>query len=218
MHEDSIDAAIFYFDLIGVTAQFLDDQVGTLRRLREFHRAVRRLPFPFGGPHTTLKTLADNVWTRINMGTENIVSDMRVLELAAGTMRAARDHGFPRFFGVITRGEHEFELQDRILVSGGDPTDLLVQHIDMTSEPHIRAALAEKWSAHLAKQDRSPVPVPAVWVGEEVMPDGEFEDQICGLHLPIFLRSERVDLAAGDGPGGRAWPFTQSRFRAITLR
>src|SRR4051812_29351164 len=106
---EEIEVFIFYFDLIGVRRQFIADPDGTLSRVRAFQRDVRHSSFPFGGPHTTLKTLADNVWARINVNDGAIV-DVRVLELVGATMRAAAANGFPKFFGVLTRGRHVFSL------------------------------------------------------------------------------------------------------------
>jgi hypothetical protein len=213
----SFEAIIFYFDLIGVRNQFLDDPEGTMARIRDFQRRVRLSSFPFGGAHTTLKTMADNVWARINVSDENAIADVHVLEFAAYTMSAAREFGFQKYFGVVTRGEHIFVNEDRTLVGGFDPTDLRIQHIDMTSKPHIRAAFAEKWSAHLAGEGKLPTPPSCVWISEEVMPDGELEDQLYGLKEPFELMPQRIDLGAVEGPNGRSWPFPERRFRAITL-
>lgn len=195
--------------------QFIEKQEDTLERLRGFH-AKARSSFPLGGPHSGIKTLADNVWARVNAD-ENI-ADVRTLELAAHAMKAAEEFGFPKYFGAITRGDHTFDLADRTTVTGGDPTDFLVQHIDMTSEPHMRAALAEKWSAHLEREKRRPIPVQSVWVGAEVFPDGEIEENFFGMTLPYVIRPERFDLKTVPGPRGKKWPFEHSKFRAISLR
>lgn len=208
----SIDAYIFYFDLLNVRQQFLHDQQGTLERIRAFQEMARQTPFPFGDG-SALKTFADNVWARV-ASHENI-ADVRLLDLAGDVMRAAHSNGFDKFFGVITYGKHPFDLFDRTLVTGGDPTEILVQHIDMTSEPHMRAAFAEKWSASLAKLSRLPVPPSCVWVSEEVFPNGEIEDNLFGVELSVAVVPERFDLKQLPGPGGAKWPFKQSRFRAI---
>jgi hypothetical protein len=212
---ETIEAFIFYFDLIGVMDQFIAAPDETLERLRGF-QARARAEFPLSGPHSTVKTLADNVWARVNANEQS--ADVWTLELAARAMRAAEDFGFPRYFGAITRGEHSVDLADRTTIAGSDPTDFLVQHIDMTSEPHMRAALAEKWSAHLDRNKSCPVAVPSVWVSEEVFPDGTIDDSLFGLPLPFKIRRESFDLKNVAGPGGRSWPFECSRFRAIALR
>jgi hypothetical protein len=212
---ETIDAFIFYFDLIGVVDQFLSQQGETLERLRQF-QARARARFPFGEPHCTVKTLADNVWARVNASEHTGAVGM--LELAARVMEAAHEFCFPNYFGVITRGDHVFDVLDRTTVTGSDPTDFLVQHIDMTSEPHIRAALAEKWSASLARDKLSPVPVPSVWISEEVFPERDIEDAVCGLSLPFVVRRERFDLSRLPGPAGKQWPFPHARFRAITAK
>ncbi len=208
-----MDAYIFYFDLIGVRDQFLADQAGTLERIRAFQAQVRQCSFPFSG-ESRLKTLSDNVWACVSANEQ--IPDVRMLELAACTMSAATKHGFPKFFGVITRGDHPYDLADRTLTTTGDPTEILIQHIDMTSEPHIRAAFAEKWSAHLAKTNSLPAPSACVWVSEEVFP-GELEDCLCGLEAPVAVLPPSFDLKKMPGHGGAVWPFSQSRFRAVAL-
>lgn len=45
----TIDAYIFYFDLLGVRRDFLRDPAATLERIRAFQAEVRQTPFPFGG-------------------------------------------------------------------------------------------------------------------------------------------------------------------------
>jgi hypothetical protein len=50
---ETIDAYILYFDLIGVTKQFLSNQTDTLGRLRAF-QSKARAEFPVGGPHSTI--------------------------------------------------------------------------------------------------------------------------------------------------------------------
>jgi hypothetical protein len=212
---ESIDAYIFYFDLIGVLDSFIADQADTLNRLREFQRESRNF-FPVGAPSSTLKTLADNVWVRLN--TEENIADIRVLEIAARVMLAASNNGFEKFFGAVTRSKHEFDLFDRTVVTGGDPTDLRIQHIDMTSDAHMRAALAEKWSAFLAKSNKSPTPPNCVWVSEDLYGDqGTVDDNLYEADLPLRW-GKTFDLAKLPGPGGRAWPFAQSKFRPIWPR
>src|SRR5690242_20806743 len=67
------------------------------------------------------------------------------------------------FFGCITRGVHDFDPADRMLVAGETFEDLREQHLDLTSEPHIRAAVAEKWSRC------TELPTNCVWVSAEVV-------------------------------------------------
>jgi len=207
---ESIDAYIFYFDLIGVLDAFVTDPQDTLTRLREFHRESRNY-FPVGGASSTLKTLADNVWARLN-GNEPI-ADVRILEIAAKVMLAASNHGFSRFFGAVTRSDHEFDLFDRTLMTGGDATDLTIQHIDMTSDAHMRAVLAEKWSAHLAKTKNAPTTPDCVWVSEDLYDGGgTLDDNLHGVKVPLRW-GRTFDLARLNGPGGRKWPFPKSKFR-----
>jgi hypothetical protein len=212
---ETIDAFIFYFDLIGVREQFLAAQQETLARMRAF-QAKSRAAFPLFGPHSTIKTLADNVWARVNADEES--ADVLTIELATRTMKAACEFGFDNYFGVITRGEHVFDLIDRTLFAGADPTDIQIQHIDMTSEPHMRAAFAEKWSAHLARNNALPVPAPCVWISEETFPESGIDAALCGIDLPCTIGMKTFDLATLPGPSGKRWPFKQSRFRAITTR
>jgi len=152
------------------------------------------------------------VWVRLSDG--ETVADHKILEIAGFTMKAAREHGFERFFGAITYGEHEFDLQDRVLVSGGDLTSLQKQHLDLISEPQIRAASIEKWSKALHHAHLDPVPVPSVWVSEEVMDPETIADHTYEVNEHFVVRPERFDLSKLP-VGGRAWPFTESRFSAI---
>ena len=156
--EESLDLFVFYFDLANVVAQFLQDQSGTLRRLRSFQRTARHL-FPFGYEHSYIATLYDNVWCRVNASQPGLPS--LLFNFAGSVMSAARKEGFPHFFGCITRGRHEYSPDDRMLVAGGSFEDLKEQHIDITSEPHIRAAYSEKWRKFVA------APPNSVWVSSE---------------------------------------------------
>jgi hypothetical protein len=212
---ENLEVFIFYFDLVGVTARFISDTDYTLACLRNFHARVRER-FPVGGPHSALKTLADNVWARVNTS-ESVASDVHIMDLATRTMKAAEEYGFDKYFGVITKGLHTFSNEDRILVPNTDPTDILIQHIDMTSEPHIRAVMAEKWSSYLAKKEIYPIPVPSVWVSEEIF-EGPIERELFGVDLQCVIRPESFNLNTYESEIGKKWPFDKSRFRAIALR
>ena len=108
-------------------------------------------------------------------------------------------------------------LTPSILVPNTDPTDILIQHIDMTSEPHIRAVMAEKWSSYLAKKEIYPIPVPSVWVSEEIF-EGPIERELFGVDLQCVIRPESFNLNTYESEIGKKWPFDKSRFRAIALR
>jgi len=202
----SIDAYVFYFDVVGFVDDFLDSGAEALNRLRAFQRSARRA-FSFSHGHSYVVTLYDNVWARLNAvepGTPSLL-----LDFAGRTMAAARREGFNRFFGCITRGVHDFDPADRMLVAGETFEDLREQHLDLTSEPHIRAAAAEKWSRC------TELPTNCVWVSAEVVDlsalpaHGQFCD---GAFEPY---GESFDLAQVHTPNGRVWPFSPSTFRAI---
>ena len=60
-----MEAIIFYFDVIGIRDRY-DSDPNVLTKLREFQRSVRESNFPVGQEWSTLITLYDNVWARIN--------------------------------------------------------------------------------------------------------------------------------------------------------
>lgn len=153
------------------------------------------------------------MWARV--AADERIPDVRVLDIAGDVMRAARNHGFEQFFGVITYGAHSFDGADRTLVSGGDPTQLLIQHIDMTSEPHIRAAFAESGPRTPCEDEALPAPPSCVWASEEVFPHADIEDHLCGISVSVKVLPARFDLAKLPGPDGAQWPFSQALFRAI---
>lgn len=128
-------------------------------------------------------------------------------------MSAAIMNGFPHYFGAITKGLHDFDEDDRSLVGKESFEDLTEQHIDITSEPHIRAAMAEKWAKSFCN------PAECVWVSAEVGSSDDI-DPYSYPALPdsrFTLRSETVDLR--DVPHcNRKWPFEQSKFQAIGPR
>jgi hypothetical protein len=163
--QQQTDCFIFYFDVIGVVDEYLKNP-SVIQRIEAWQQAVRD-EFHFGAADTTCKTLFDNVWARIT--SQHPESEMySVLDFAGKTMRLAKQHGFQKYFGAITYGTHSYDIFGRTLVGGGDPTDILQQHIDTLSPAHIRAAFAEKWSGTLAKEKRHPL-LNSVWVSEEVL-------------------------------------------------
>jgi hypothetical protein len=134
---DSIteDVFIFYFDIIDFVDAVVRGQ-DALDRLLRFQRAVREAPLGIGEPWTTVVTFADNVWSRISSA--EVAPESKVLALAAAAMNAAQNHGFARYFGVATKGPYTHWLEDKTLVgSVSEPTHILRQHIDSTSEPHF---------------------------------------------------------------------------------
>jgi hypothetical protein len=197
---------VFYFDVANVVAKFLVDQSETLRNLRAFQRYARRV-FPFGYEHSFVATLYDNVWCRVNASQPGLPS--LLLNFAGSVMCAARREGFPEFFGCITRGPHEYCPDDRILVGGESFEDLKEQHIDITSEPHIRAAYAEKW------RTVAPAPPNSVWVSAEVLGASTLEAEAVFPDTTFKPLNGDFDLSTLPRPDGKPWPFSQSRFRAI---
>jgi hypothetical protein len=202
----TIDVYVFYFDIIGFVDEYLAHDGSALKRLRSFHRRARR-KFSFGREHSYVVTLFDNVWARVNADESGTPS--LLLDFAAHVMRAAESEGFSKYFGAITRGEHTYDLNDRMLVGGQSFEDLQEQHIDATSEPHIRAALAEKWSAVLD------LPKHCVWVSSEAVEPSLLSAQ-AGFPDSAFEPFEGpFDVVASPLPNGRRWPFANSRFGAI---
>ena len=201
-----LDAYVFYFDVSGFVDDYLANRTDALHRLRLFQRAARA-EFAFGHNHSYVATIYDNVWARLNAVEPGMPS--LLLNFAGSTMRAAHDHGFERFFGCVTRGIHDFDPRDRMLVGGASLEDLREQHLDVTSEPHIRAAYAEKWSrVSNLPQDSvwvcSDVVAPALLPAEAAYPDATFE--------PF---GNEFDLAQLSLQNGRMWAFQPSTFRAI---
>lgn len=203
----TVDVYVFYFDVSGFVDQYLQHGADALNRLRQFQRAARAA-FEFGRDHSYVATLYDNVWARINVNEPGASS--LLLNFAGDTMRAAQMHGFDHFFGCITRGIHDFDPHDRMLIGKETLEDLTQQHLDVMSEPHIRAASADKWS----KVDA--FPKDCVWVCGDVMdldllpvlyPDSTYE--------PF---EDAFDLALVRRPDGSSWRFSPSQFRAIRPR
>jgi hypothetical protein len=186
---------VFYFDLIGIRARLRDNLKQAIGELEQFQRLVRERA-ELHAPGGTLITLADNVWARVPAeerdGITRVVSE---------TLRAAEERGFPMYFGAVTFGEIDRSINDAALSTGSQPTDIRKQHISMTSDPHLRAALAEKCSAELARTSKLPAKPPCIWVSEEVPMD-----------LFASLKAEAsFDLKAA----GVDWRFEQSRFTPV---
>lgn len=197
------EALIFYFDLVGVVAQFVEDQAGTLGRVRAFQDAARAR-FDIESAHTALTTFGDNVWARVELSAPDAI--FRTLSLAASVMRDAKAHGFPVYFGAITRGWVEVKDETR---SKAPHT----AHIDMTSVPHIRAVLAEKWAGALWSRRASPAPEASVWVGTEVCDEVSLQEVLTLRSVNFKIVPEIFDLKHTDA--GRPWPLQASRFQAI---
>lgn len=215
MTRQTIDCFIFYFDLIGVVDSFISNP-HIIDKITDWQRAVRN-DFSFMEENTTCKTMTDNIWARIT--SRHPESDMfLVLDFAGKTMRLAKSYGFEKYFGVITYGEHTFDLRDRTLSSGSDQTDITTQHIDSLSGPHIRAAFLEKWSAGLAKKKMHPCPN-SVWVSEEAL-FGEHSLHEMLTYSNVSREFSTFDLSidlkdpalAIDKP----WTFAESKFQFIT--
>lgn len=197
---------MFYFDVVGFVDEFLARGDSALERLRNFHRSARH-EFAFGRESSYVVTLFDNVWARLNANEPGMPS--LLLDFAGNVMHAAEAEGFPKFFGAITRGMHTYDLNDRILVGGNSFEDLREQHIDATSEPHIRAASAEKWAAALE------LPRHCVWVSAEAAHPASLSAEAGFPDSTFEPFGGPFDLAATPLPNGRKWPFSQSTFGAI---
>jgi hypothetical protein len=207
------EVIILLFDVIGLSDSYFEDRAGTLDRLWQWQN-IARDRFPFSQPNAAVKTLADTVWARIPL------YDGPAAELAVAyailVMRAARDAGFANYFGVLTRGLHSHDVFQRTLVTGGDGTDIRQQHIDMISEPHMRAAIAEKWSAYLDREGQLPVPSPSVWVGADVIEPRDLTVYLSIRQQGVVPKGRPFDLKQYPR-NGRPWSFAQSVFQAIGL-
>jgi hypothetical protein len=131
-----------------------------------------------------------------------------LLDFSGLVMTEAEANGFPKYFGAITRGIHEFDPLDRMLVGKEDFEDLTMQHIDITSEPHIRAALVEKWAKNTEFGANS------VWVSNEVCRKDDVV-AFANMFPDSGYRSfpESMDVLNIHGP--TRWPFPQSVFHPI---
>lgn len=202
---EAVEVFVFYFDVANVVAKFLEDETETLRRLRTFQRFARR-EFPFAYENSYVATLYDNVWCRVNAVQPGLPS--LLLNFAGSVMQAARREGFNEFFGCITRGQHEYCLEDRILVGCESLEDLKEQHLDITSEPHIRAAHSEKWRPLV------PAPPNSVWVSSEVFAGSTLSAEAAYPDATFGVLSDEFDLSEACR-NGKPWPFAQSKFGAI---
>jgi hypothetical protein len=202
-----VEVFVFYFDIVGLVDTFLEHGEVALERLRRFHRRCRDA-FAFGHEHSYLLTVFDNVWARLNTSEPGMPS--LLLDYAGHVMRVAQVEGFEKYFGAITRGSHFYDPADRMLVGGKSFEELREQHIDATSEPHIRAASAEKWAT-------SPLNLPksCVWVSSEVAEPSELSAQ-AGFPDSTFVPfGAEFDLAKHPLSDKRHWRFELSRFAAI---
>lgn len=205
----TVDVYVFYFDVVGFVDQYLAHGTEALNRLRNFQRSARAA-FAFGHKHSYVVTLYDNVWARLNVIEPGMPS--LLLDFAGHVMHASCSHGFDRFFGSITRGVHDFDPNDRMLVGGESFEDLKEQHLDVISEPHIRAALADKWSR------LDSFPKNSVWVCEDVLDLGSLPAQCNYPNSAFDSFGDEFDLAQVPLQNGQVWPFNSSRFRAIRAR
>jgi hypothetical protein len=203
---------VFYFDVHKFVESFCREGTSALDRLRGFQRRARQL-FEFGGEHSFVATLYDNVWSRINASEPGTPS--LALNYAGSVMTAALEFGFSDFFGSITRGMHDFDPTDRLLIAGATHADLKEQHIDMTSEPHIRAALAEKWARRWKERPDAPAPN-SVWVSREVV-GAEPIDLLSAYPDATFAPAGNwFDIRDAADDETRRWPYSHSHFHAIT--
>jgi hypothetical protein len=206
---DKVNAFVFYFDIVGFVEVFVSNRQEALDRLRRFQKNARHA-FPSGHEHTYVVTLFDNVWSRVNADDPGQPS--LLLKYAGDVMRAALNEGFCNFFGAITRGVHDFDPNDRLLVGRENFEDLSEQHIDVTSEPHIRAAYVERWA-------RNPsFPQSCVWVSSDVLDLRTLpaHAQFNGCDFEPF--GDEFDISGVPLSDGRQWPFVPSKFRAIRAR
>ena len=209
----TIDCFIFYFDVIGVVKNYLKNPK-TIDALVSWQSQVRD-NFSFGESNTTCKTMFDNVWCRIT--SQRPEQDIYTLiDFAAKTMQLARQNGFENYFGVITYGQHTYNPLDRTLVSGGDVTDMLKQHIDSLSETHIRAAFAEKWSSDLHKLQINPS-LNSVWISKEALFDYCLDDMKTGFTENMNLQNDFFDLNDPSLKTSKNWPFGESEFCSISI-
>jgi len=212
MERKTYNAYVFYFDIVDVVEDFIKSP-DVLERLAEFQRSVRQYPLGIGQMWSTVITLADNVWARIN--SNELIADQVILKLATRTMVLAYEHGFKKYYGVCTSGPHIYYDIDKSISLGLDPTHLLSQHIDTTSEPQIRAAISEKWSAKLSKEKRLPCDSPCVWVSEEVANYEKLRVASKACEFNIIGGTFNLNDLPIDS-GRKKWPFpNNSKFTAI---
>ena len=211
-HEEiqRIDVYVFFFDVVGFVDQYLSIREEALIGLRRFQYNARRA-FEFDRDHSYVVTAYDNVWSRVNAteATENGLPSL-LLNFAGRVMCAAEAEGFDKYFGCITRGVHDYCPDDRMLVGGESLEDLREQHLDVMSEPHIRAALCDKLRRH------SDLPDNCVWVSSEAVDSSKLEEQAVFVNNAFEPYGGEFDLAGRPLRDGRLWPFSNnSIFRAI---
>jgi hypothetical protein len=208
-------ACIFYFDVIGVREAYPSDTT-IVTRLQAFQRSVRGIPLPFGSRWSTLITLYDNVWARINAAEATSVEHI-ALTIATSSMRYAQGNGFNEYFGACTMGDHTFDVPDKTLVEGLEPCDIRIQHIDTLSDPHMRAASLEKCLTRLHRVGQDPIETPCVWIGEEVADYEILQTLAQGHGLHYNLLNTTIDfneLSVDD----HHWRFPHhSRFTPISI-
>ncbi|KAF0190875.1 MAG: hypothetical protein FD165_2336 [Gammaproteobacteria bacterium] len=204
----TVDVYVLYFDVRGFVARFLSEGQHALDQLRGFQKAARA-GFEFSRPHSLVVTLYDNVWARVNASQPGAPS--LVLDYAGKVMSAAEEFGYPNFYGAVTRGLHDFDPDDRMLVAKESLEDITEQHMDMTSEPHIRAVLAEKCLKRHTELGN------VVWVSSEVL-GAESLDALLYPDSTFQARGDPVDLRHIVDTDSHGWSFTQSLFYPIRPR
>jgi hypothetical protein len=210
----SIEIYVFYFDLIGVVDAYFAAPARALEKVAGFQRVARR-KFEFGNSNSYVVTLADNVCCRVS--SDEAGTPSLLLEYAGTVMSEAKKAGFAQYFGAITKGVHSFEPEDRTLVGKDSLADLTEQHIDITSDPYLRAIFAEKWSKQLASAHQLPAPPNSVWVSSEVMDRSEIEAYAIFGSSTFSVFSPAFDLSAIATKSGQ-WPFKRSLFNAILAK
>jgi hypothetical protein len=198
---------VFHFDLVNfIDGQYLKTGVDALHRLRKFQHKARDAFDLTGHEHSYIMTAADNVWVRVSQKEPGLPS--LLIDFAGRVMTSAEDEGFTQYFGAITRGDHTYDARDRMLIARENFEDLSEQHIDLISEPHIRAAMAEKWSASGAG------PTNCVWVSIEAIAPSTVQAECSYPGSTCVTFGDVFDLKAHMRKGV-AWPFQESLFQAI---
>lgn len=206
------EVVVFYFDVIGTTGQLLSNSPRALQRLWQFQRQSRN-EFAFSNGSTVI-TIADNICARMKMSEPGMPES--AVKYAEEVMRQARANGFCNYFGAMTRGIHKFDLTDRCFSSTEDTTEIRSRHIDVISEPYMRAVIAEYWSADLARNNRLPAPEPCIWIGTDVISDQDLE-AYASVHGGVSLVGRPFDLCQYPRSDGRMWQFSESTFCPIDL-
>lgn len=205
-----IDVYVFFFDVVEFVNEYVSTREEALIRLRRFQYNARRA-FEFDRRHSYVVTAYDNVWSRVNAteATGNGLPSL-LLKFAGRVMCAAGAEGFDKYFGCITRGIHDYCPDDRMLVGGESLEDLREQHLDVMSEPHVRAALSGKLRRH------PELPENCVWVSSEAVVPSKLEEQAVFLNNAFEPYGGEFNLGGRPLRDGRPWPFSNnSVFRAI---